>query len=88
MSEKAKVYTKPQLQIDTDDVKCAHGATVSQIREEELFYLQTRGLTKKEASSFLVEGFCHEILALEAKRDSNNFKSQVQNKIKLLLQGS
>ena len=59
LSEEAKIYTKPQLQIDTDDVKCAHGATVSQIRDEELFYLQTRGLTKAEATSFLIEGFCH-----------------------------
>lgn len=87
LSEEAKVYTKPQLQIDTDDVKCAHGATVSQIRDEELFYLQTRGLTKAEATSFLIEGFCHEILALEEKKDSEVFKSEVQSKIKNLLKG-
>ena len=52
LSDEAKVYTKPQLKIDTDDVKCAHGATVSQIRDDELFYLQTRGLNKAEATSF------------------------------------
>ena len=85
LSEEAQIFTKPQLQIDTDDVKCAHGATVSQIREEELFYLQTRGLTKAQAKSFLIEGFCQEILAIEKKKDSEVFQKKVQDKIKSLL---
>ena len=43
LSNDARVDTKPQLEIDNDDVKCSHGATVGQLEEEELFYLLTRG---------------------------------------------
>ena len=42
--DKARVDTKPQLEIFADDVKCAHGATVGQLDAEQLFYLRSRGL--------------------------------------------
>ena len=44
LSNEARVDTKPQLEILADDVKCAHGAAVGQIDEDELFYLETRGI--------------------------------------------
>jgi Fe-S cluster assembly protein SufD len=56
------VDTKPQLEIVADDVKCAHGATVSQLDDEEIFYLQSRGLDRKSAGDLLVEGFAAEII--------------------------
>ena len=46
LSAKARVDTKPQLEIFADDVKCAHGATVGQLDHEELFYLRSRGLVR------------------------------------------
>lgn len=61
LSSKARVDTKPQLEIVADDVKCAHGATVSQLDDEEIFYLQSRGLDRKSACDLLVKGFTAEI---------------------------
>jgi len=49
MTNDAKMDTKPQLEIYADDVKCSHGATVGQIDENALFYLQSRGINKREA---------------------------------------
>lgn len=63
MTKAAKMNTKPQLVIDNDDVKCSHGATVGQINEEALFYLQTRGISEKEARLMLMFAFAHEVLA-------------------------
>lgn len=63
LSEKARVNTKPQLEIDTDDVKCAHGAAVGQLDPEELFYLQSRGLNDQAARNLLTYGFAADLLA-------------------------
>ena len=62
LSNDARVDTKPQLEIFNDDVKCAHGATVGQLEEEELFYLLTRGLPPTLAKNLLTYGFAEEII--------------------------
>ena len=62
MSNDARVDTKPQLEIYNDDVKCAHGATVGQLEEEELFYLLSRGLNEGLARNLLTYGFAEEIV--------------------------
>lgn len=62
LSNDARVDTKPQLEIFNDDVKCAHGATVGQLEEEELFYLLTRGLPEALARNLLTYGFAEEII--------------------------
>ncbi|HEX6717407.1 MAG TPA: Fe-S cluster assembly protein SufD [Pyrinomonadaceae bacterium] len=62
LSDKAHVDTKPQLEIFADDVKCAHGAAVGQIDEEELFYLETRGLNPELGRSLLTYGFAEEVV--------------------------
>ncbi|MBI3722306.1 MAG: Fe-S cluster assembly protein SufD, partial [Fimbriimonas ginsengisoli] len=62
LSREASVNTKPQLEIFADDVKCTHGATVGQIREDALFYLRSRGLGKAEAEAMLVFAFAAEVL--------------------------
>lgn len=62
LSPKARVDTKPQLEIVADDVKCAHGATVSQLEDDEVFYLQSRGLDHDNACDLLVKAFAAEIL--------------------------
>lgn len=62
LSDDARVDTKPQLEIFNDDVKCAHGATVGQLEEEELFYLLTRGLPETLARNLLTYGFAEEII--------------------------
>lgn len=61
-SDRAEIDTKPELEIYADDVKCAHGATVSQIDADALFYLRSRGLTLEQARSMLSFGFINELL--------------------------
>jgi Fe-S cluster assembly protein SufD len=62
LSPEARVDTKPQLEIFADDVKCAHGATVGQLEEEQLFYLASRGLHTETARNLLTYGFAEEIV--------------------------
>jgi Fe-S cluster assembly protein SufD len=62
LSNDANIYTKPQLEIFADDVKCSHGATTSQIEDSELFYLQARGIGKEIARGLLVFAFGAEVL--------------------------
>lgn len=62
LSNEARVDTKPQLEIFADDVKCAHGATVGQLEEEELFYLISRGLRPELAQNLLTYGFAEEVI--------------------------
>lgn len=62
LSPKARVDTKPQLEITADNVKCAHGATVSQLEDDEIFYLQSRGLNQNDARNLLINAFAAEII--------------------------
>lgn len=69
LSNDARVDTKPQLEILADDVKCAHGAAVGQIDEDELFYLETRGIHPDLGRNLLTYGFAEEVIA-KIKLDS------------------
>ncbi len=62
LSDKARVDTKPQLEIFADDVKCAHGAAVGQLDPEHLFYLKSRGLSERAARNLLTYAFGAEII--------------------------
>ncbi len=62
LTKKAHADTRPQLEVYADDVKCAHGATVGQLNEEEAFYLQSRGLSKERAQKLLIHAFCSETI--------------------------
>jgi Fe-S cluster assembly protein SufD len=62
LSPQARVDTKPQLEIYADDVKCAHGAAVGQIDEDQLFYLEARGINPELGKSLLTYGFAEEVI--------------------------
>ena len=62
LSSKSRIDTKPQLEITADNVKCAHGATVSQLEDDEIFYLQSRGIDENNARKLLVNAFATEII--------------------------
>lgn len=68
LSKDAESNSIPKLEIDNNDVKCTHGASISQLDEEKLFYLMSRGLNEKEAKITFVKGFLQEIIN-EAKID-------------------
>ncbi|MGH9948095.1 MAG: Fe-S cluster assembly protein SufD [Pyrinomonadaceae bacterium] len=82
LSNDARVDTKPQLEIFNDDVKCAHGATVGQLEEEELFYLLTRGLPENLARNLLTYGFAEEIInKIEIDIIKNELDAAVLNRL-------
>jgi len=62
LSDEAVIDTKPELQIFADDVRCTHGATIGQLDEEALFYLQSRGIERAQARSLLTYAFAQDIL--------------------------
>jgi Fe-S cluster assembly protein SufD len=62
LSDKAHVDTKPQLEIFNDDVKCTHGATIGQLNQDEVFYLQSRGVSHEHARNMLTYAFGAEVI--------------------------
>jgi Fe-S cluster assembly protein SufD len=63
LTRDARMHTKPQLEIYADDVKCSHGATIGQIDENALFYLQARGISKEEARLMLMYAFADDVIS-------------------------
>ncbi|MFD2567009.1 Fe-S cluster assembly protein SufD [Pseudotenacibaculum haliotis] len=62
VSDRATINAKPQLEIFADDVKCSHGCTIGQLDEQALFYMQQRGIPKKEARALLMYAFANTVL--------------------------
>ncbi len=62
LSDGATINTKPQLEIFADDVKCSHGATSGQLDEEQMFYMQARGIGKEKARALLLHAFAADII--------------------------
>ena len=70
LSPNATFNTKPQLEIFADDVKCTHGATVGQLRDDALFYLRARGIPRQQAQAILVYAFAAEVLEKITVKDA------------------
>jgi Fe-S cluster assembly protein SufD len=62
LSQRARVDTKPQLEIFADDVKCAHGATVGQLDPDQMFYLRSRGMSQAAVTNLLTFAFAAEVI--------------------------
>jgi Fe-S cluster assembly protein SufD len=62
LGDKSTINAKPQLEIFADDVKCSHGCTVGQLDETALFYMQQRGIPKKEAKALLMYAFSNAVI--------------------------
>lgn len=62
-TDTAKMYTKPQLEIYHDDVKCSHGATIGQLDQNAIFYMRTRGISEHEARTLLMQAFMSDIIS-------------------------
>lgn len=81
LDERAKVNTKPQLEIFADDVKCSHGCTVGQLDEESLFYLRSRGISESNAKALLLTAFAEDItsqISIDAVREFVNAKIEAR----------
>ena len=62
LTREARVYSKPQLEIYADDVKCSHGMTTGQLDEKALFYMQSRGISREEARMLLSVAFTSDVI--------------------------
>jgi Fe-S cluster assembly protein SufD len=78
LSKKARVDTRPSLEVYADDVKCTHGATTGQLDEEQLFYLISRGIKEETAYSLLIHGFIDDALS---KIDNSYIKALIGVKV-------
>jgi Fe-S cluster assembly protein SufD len=89
LGDKAEIDTKPQLEVYADDVKAAHGASVGGLRDEELFYLQSRAINREQASAMLAEGFLSEvILQLDSKEMQRKASEIIRRALPEFLKGS
>jgi len=62
LSENATIHTKPELQIHANDVRCTHGATIGQLDQEAIFYMQSRGIAREQARDLLMHAFARDII--------------------------
>lgn len=69
LNENADLNCKPELEIFADDVKCSHGASCGEIDKEQLFYLISRGISKKDAINLLISAHLQEIISLIPNKD-------------------
>nr|WP_086939874.1 Fe-S cluster assembly protein SufD [Thaumasiovibrio occultus] len=72
LSDEARVFCRPKLEIYADDVKCSHGATTGELNPEQLFYMQARGINETQARQMLIQAFARDVLdavSLKAVRD-------------------
>ena len=62
LSDRADMYSKPELEIYADDVECSHGATMGQLDDEAIFYLRSRGLSEQHARILMLRAFTRDVL--------------------------
>ncbi len=80
LSDYSEFSTKPELEIFADDVQCAHGATVTDIDENHLFYLMTRGIPEKQSRTLLVKAFVEEVFeGLDVEQVGENLNSRIDD---------
>jgi Fe-S cluster assembly protein SufD len=65
LSPNASAFPSPNLEIEANEVRCSHGASVGQVDQDQLFYLMARGIPKDQATRMIVEGFFTDVLARE-----------------------
>ncbi len=83
LNERSEFNSKPELEIYADDVKCSHGSTSGSLDKDSIYYLMTRGLSKKESTKLLVESFLNEIIESIKSSSLRNFiKTKLENQLK------
>jgi Fe-S cluster assembly protein SufD len=82
LSDNSEFNSKPELEIYADDVKCSHGATSGSLDEDSIYYLMTRGLSRKESVKLLINGFLNEVVNMIKSNSVKEFvKSKLQGQI-------
>lgn len=84
LTKSAEINTKPELEIFVDDVSCTHSATIGSLDEESLFYLQSRGIMRKNAEQMMIGAFAAEVLDTIADSAIYEYiREQVKNRMQL-----
>ena len=73
LDEESKIYSKPELEIYADDVRCSHGSTTGRFDEEALFYLRSRGISVKKSLELMTLGFINEVIEKSTDSDYKEF---------------
>lgn len=81
LSDSAEIDVKPELEIFADDVKCSHGAASGELDEEQLFYMQSRGIGEDEAKQMLIEAFLDDVLLKAKNAEIKNWLKIEINKV-------
>ncbi len=82
LDDNSEFSSKPELEIYADDVKCSHGSTSGNVEDDSIYYLMTRGLSKKESVKILVSGFLSEIIdSIQSNSLKNFIKTKLENQI-------
>ena len=82
LNKESEFNAKPELEIYADDVKCSHGATSGSVDEDSIYYLMTRGLSRKESVKLLIDGFLNEVVNMIKSNSVKEFvKSKLQGQI-------
>ena len=84
LSDKARIYSRPQLKIYADDVKCSHGAATGQLDDSELFYLRSRGISKEQARLMMTLAFAEEVIQLI---EPKTLRDEIEKIVKKELEG-
>ena len=81
LGEDAKATAVPELEIETDDVKASHAATVGQIDKEQLFYLTSRGISQGVATKMIVEAFLEEVLSQIDSKEAEIIRVKLEREL-------
>ena len=82
LSDKVKCDTRPILEIESNQLRCTHGATVGRLDENQLFYLRSRGLTLEQSRQVLIEAFLEPVLArIQVESVRKEFGSLIHSKV-------
>jgi Fe-S cluster assembly protein SufD len=73
-----KINSDPGLEILTDDVRCSHGVTITEIDTNELFYMNSRGISEQDGQRLIVQGFISEVISRVNKEE---IKKYIKNKL-------
>jgi Fe-S cluster assembly protein SufD len=81
MDDGARADSIPSLKIETNDVKCSHGSTTGKVQEDELFYLMSRGLTRKDATELIIMSYFQDLIDLAPNHVKDNLTQEIHHHI-------
>lgn len=84
LSSNVNIDTRPELEIEANEVRCTHAATVAPIDKEQIYYMRTRGLSEEKTKELIIEGFLNEVIG---RVYNIGVKKKLEKKVKQLLAG-